>query len=100
MLGCLQVPGVWEYAHVPERARLSASKPSAHTVGAKQPHRAAIPTRRQRFRRDFLLTAMLGGIVAGLVVAFVYGIYMPKSPWAFDRPEAQLPSLQPRHTLQ
>jgi hypothetical protein len=55
---------------------------------------------RTSYRRDFMLTAALFGIVFGLLGAFAYGLWMPKSPWAFDRPDAQLPSLQSRHTLQ
>ena len=73
--------------------------------GSDRAHRAAgrataKPRARGRFRRDFMLSTVLGGIVLGLIAAFAYGLYMPKAPWAFDRPEAQLPSLQPRHTLQ
>jgi hypothetical protein len=75
------------------RAGSDRARPAAGRATAK-------PGPRARFRRDFVLSAVLGGIVLGLVAAFAYGLYMPKAPWAFDRPEAQLPSLQPRHTLQ
>jgi hypothetical protein len=75
------------------RAGSNRTRPAAGRATAK-------PRPRGRFRRDFILSAVLGGIAFGLVLAFAYGLYMPKAPWAFDRPEAQLPSLQPRHTLQ
>jgi hypothetical protein len=29
----------------------------------------------------------------------IYGFAKPSGPWAFDRPEAKLPSLQSKHTL-
>ena len=59
------------------------------------------PRRRTRAktRGDRLLMTVLAGITLGLGIAFVLGIYAPKSPWAFDDPRAQLPSLQARHTL-
>ena len=36
----------------------------------------------------------------GLVAMLIYSVAGPKGRWAFDRPEAQLPSLQSKHTLQ
>ena len=95
---------------MPQKGRVPPGKPAK--PGTPRPvaaarlsrpgARPAAPARGRRapFRRDFVLTALLGGVVIGLAVAFTYGIYKPKTPWAFDRPEAQLPSLQPRHTLQ
>jgi len=77
--------------HAPPQA---AHKPPTRADTATKPRQQG------RFRRDIVLSAVLGGLVVGLVIAFVYGLYMPKAPWAFDRPEAQLPSLQARHTLQ
>jgi hypothetical protein len=50
-------------------------------------------------RNDRLMMAVLGGIALGLIVAFSLGASAPKGPWAFDRPEAKLPSHQARHTL-
>lgn len=83
-------------------ARPHAASPSARSSRKPQPHAGERNKARpqSRFRRDMVLSAVLGGIVLGLVIAFVYGLYMPKAPWAFDSPEAQLPSLQSRHTLQ
>ena len=49
--------------------------------------------------RDRKTIAVLGGIALGLAGAFYIGASAPKAPWAFDRPAAQLPSLQARHTL-
>ena len=71
--------------------------------GVRKPVRAAVTAKappRRRTGREIALYAVLGGIALGLIVAFAYGLSTPKSPWAFDRPEAQLPSLQPHHTLQ
>jgi hypothetical protein len=46
-----------------------------------------------------LTIAILGGLAIGLVVLLIYHFSGPTKPWAFDRPEAQLPSLQAKHTL-
>ena len=47
-----------------------------------------------------LAIAILGGLAIGLVAVAVYGLNDSGSDWAFNRPEAQLPSLQSKHTLQ
>ncbi len=47
-----------------------------------------------------LAIAILGGLAAGLVAVAIYGMNDTGSDWAFNRPEAQLPSLQSKHTLQ
>lgn len=47
-----------------------------------------------------LAIAILGGLAVGLVAVAIYGVNDSKSDWAFNRPEAQLPSLQSKHTLQ
>jgi hypothetical protein len=47
-----------------------------------------------------LAIAILGGLAIGLVAMAIYGMNDSKSNWAFNRPEAQLPSLQSKHTLQ
>jgi hypothetical protein len=93
---------------VSESSKIPSSKPAS---AAPAPHARQHPPRSRkatgrltnpllRARYDFVLSAVLGGIVLGLLIAFVYGLYLPKVPWAFDRPEAQLPSLQVRHTMQ
>ncbi|HTZ78633.1 MAG TPA: hypothetical protein VMC10_12020 [Stellaceae bacterium] len=52
--------------------------------------------RSKEMRGDYLAIAILVGLVLGLAGACIYGIYYtPADPWAFDRPEAQLPSPQP-----
>ena len=48
-------------------------------------------------RTDYLVIAVIVGILLGLVGACFYGIYYtPADAWAFDRPEAKLPQPQPR----
>ncbi|MGH7126758.1 MAG: hypothetical protein ACREFI_20435 [Stellaceae bacterium] len=47
-----------------------------------------------------LAIAILGGLAIGLVAMAIYGLRDTGSDWAFSRPEAQLPSLQSKHTLQ
>lgn len=47
-----------------------------------------------------LAIAILGGLAIGLVAMTIYGMKDSGSDWAFNRPEAQLPSLQTKHTLQ
>jgi hypothetical protein len=47
-----------------------------------------------------LAIAILGGLALGLVAVAIYGMNDSGSDWAFNRPEAQLPSLQSKHTLQ
>jgi uncharacterized protein HemX len=44
--------------------------------------------------------AILGGLALGLVAMAIYGISDSGSDWAFNRPDAKLPSLQAKHTLQ
>jgi len=44
--------------------------------------------------------AVLGGLAIGLVAMAIYGMKDSGSDWAFNRPDAQLPSLQSKHTLQ
>ena len=82
-----QGPHAYNRAAATDRSRKVAGRPTN-------------PRLRGRFRHDFILSTVLGGIVLSLLIAFVYGLYLPKTPWAFDRPEAQLPSLQVRHTMQ
>ena len=47
-----------------------------------------------------LSVAILGGLAAGRVAMLIYGIVESRSDYAFNRPAAQLPSLQSKHTLQ
>jgi hypothetical protein len=44
--------------------------------------------------------AILGGLAVGVVAMTIYGLKDSGGDWAFNRPEAQLPSLQTKHTLQ
>ena len=68
-------------------------------VGAA-PRRIATPSQRKSTPGGLLAIAILGGLAIGVVAMVMYSVLGPKSPWAFDRPEAQLPSLQSKHTLQ
>ncbi len=70
----------------------STSKPSSKRAPA-QPSSRSTPSGR-------LAIAILGGLAIGLVAVAIYGINDTGSDWAFNRPEAQLPSLQSKHTLQ
>jgi hypothetical protein len=47
-----------------------------------------------------LAIAILGGLAIGLVAMAIYGMNDSGTDWAFNRPDAQLPSLQAKHTLQ
>jgi hypothetical protein len=42
---------------------------------------------------------VLAGLALGLVALIIYGMSGSRTPWVFDRPEAQLPSPQQKHTL-
>ena len=61
--------------------------------------RPAPPAKRASTRSGRLTIAILAGLAIGLVAALVFGLAKPSSDWAFDRPEAKLPSLQSKHTL-
>jgi hypothetical protein len=47
-----------------------------------------------------LAIAILGGLAIGLIAMTIYGMRDSGSDWAFNRPDAKLPSLQYKHTLQ
>jgi hypothetical protein len=61
--------------------------------------KSARPTQRAGTTGGRLTIAVLAGLAIGLVALLIYGMAGPKTPWAFDRPEAKLPSLQSKHTL-
>ena len=54
---------------------------------------------RNSTRHNRLLIAVLGVIGLSFVAALVFSASAPQKPWVFDRPEAQRPSLQTKHTL-
>jgi hypothetical protein len=70
----------------------STSKPSTK--------RAPTPRRSRSTPSGQLAITILGGLALGLVAMAIYGMRDSGSDWAFSRPEAQLPSLQSKHTLQ
>ncbi len=87
-----------------EEPRALASK-SARTDGAPRTARptakkAASARKGSGTPSGRLAIAILGGLAAGLVAVAIYGMNDSGSDWAFNRPEAQLPSLQSKHTLQ
>jgi len=61
--------------------------------------RPAPPPKRASTRSGRTTIAILAGLAIGLVAALVFGLAKPSGNWAFDRPEAKLPSLQSKHTL-
>lgn len=85
----------------PGAARSAAGK--IKTAGPVKPAPAAkkvVASKRKGTPGGLLTIAILGGLAVGLAGMVVYSVVGPRSEWAFDRPEAQLPSLQSRHTLQ
>lgn len=84
----------------------SATAPPVASRGAGKAKPAAFQRKgaaggkRKSTSGGLLTIAILGGLVIGLVAMVMYSILGPKGDWAFDRPEAQLPSLQTKHTLQ
>jgi hypothetical protein len=70
-----------------------------------KPARPAVPAARRKTATKGtasgrLAIAILGGLALGLVAMAIYGVTDSGSNWAFNRPEAHLPSLQSKHTLQ
>jgi hypothetical protein len=73
----------------------------ALTPKAKRSISRGVPTvKRGGTTGGRLAIAILGGLAVGLVAMVIYGMADWKSDWAFNRPAAQLPSLQSKHTLQ
>jgi hypothetical protein len=58
-----------------------------------------INSTRMDLRHHGLKIAVLGAITLAVIAVLVLSSSGPKEPWVFDRPEAQLPSLQTKHTL-
>jgi hypothetical protein len=88
----------------PHAAKPGATRPSA----AKSPapakpapaKKTAAPGKSGGTTGGRLTIAILGGLAVGLVAMLIYSMVDSKSDYAFNRPEAQLPSLQAKHTLQ
>jgi hypothetical protein len=72
-------------------------KEKRNRTGSSVPKRVQ-PVHNDRRHNRWLIT-VLGGIALGLVAALIFAASAPQKPWVFDRPEAQRPSLQARHTL-
>ena len=78
--------------------RTGASAKSAPAAKPASRPKTAIPAKRSGTHGGQLTIAILAGLAIGLVMLLIYSFARP-TPWAFDRPEAQLPSLQQKHTL-
>jgi len=105
----VQPPGKKPTASPAAKAASPAAKPgAARPSAAKSPapakpapaKRAAAPSKSSGTTSGRLTIAILGGLAAGLVAMLIYSMADSKSDYAFNRPEAQLPSLQAKHTLQ
>ncbi len=84
----------------PARAAPASRTFEAFTPKAKRSgSRAAAPAKPAGTRSGRTTIAVLAGLAIGLVAALIFGLAKPSSDWAFDRPEAKLPSLQSKHTL-
>jgi len=97
-------PGKIPASPLPASKSAQATPGASHAAAAKAKARAArriaSPSKRKSTPGGLLTIAVLGGLAIGLVAMVMYSVFGPKSDWAFDRPEAQLPSLQSKHTLQ
>jgi hypothetical protein len=71
--------------------------------GKRAQARSSVPKQaqhpRNNRRNNLSLIAVLGGIGLAVVAALAFGQSAPQKTWIFDRPEAQRPSLQTKHTL-
>ena len=76
----------------------ASAKPTSAAKPARRP-KPAMPAKRSGTHGGQLTIAILAGLALGLVMLLIYSFAKPSGPWAFDRPEAQLPSLQQKHTL-
>jgi len=77
---------------------VAAAKPVTRSKPAARP-KLAIPAKRSGTHEGRLTIAILAGLAIGLVTLVIYNFSGPTTPWVFDSPKAQLPSLQAKHTL-
>jgi hypothetical protein len=82
-------------------ARRAAARSAARRTTARPARRPkpAMPAQRSGTPGGRLAIAILAGLAIGLVTLLIHGFSDPMDRWAFSRPEAQLPSLQAKHTL-
>ncbi len=78
------------------RSPAPAKAPAKASGAAKKPVRIPVQSGTHAGR---LTIAVLAGLALGLVALIIYGMSGSRTPWVFDRPEAQLPSPQQKHTL-
>ncbi len=80
----------------PAGASPRSPAPAKASGAAKKPVRIPVQSGTHAGR---LTVAVLAGLALGLVALIIYGMSGSRTPWVFDRPEAQLPSPQQKHTL-
>ena len=85
-------------ASAPTSAK-TAAKPAGPKKAAAPAKRAAAASPRSGTAGGRMAIAILGGLAIGLLAMAIYGFNDSGSDWAFNRPSAQLPSLQSKHTL-
>ena len=83
----------------PRSASPTKSAAPAKPGSRAKPAKSATARKQAGTHGGRLTIAVLAGLAMGLVALLIYGMAGPKTPWAFDRPEARLPSLQSKHTL-
>lgn len=81
-------------------ASIVKSPPSAKPARPATSAAAKRKTAKRGTTSGGLAIAILGGLAIGLVAMAIYGMSDSGSDWAFNRPNARLPSLQSKHTLQ
>lgn len=88
-------------AQAPATTAKRNAEPAKPTASAKPAARPKLPSaaKRSGTHGGQLSIAILAGLALGLITLMIYGFAKPSGPWAFDRPEAKLPSLQSKHTL-
>ena len=88
-------------AKAPATTAKRNGEPAKPVTSAKPAARPKPPSaaKRSGTHGGQLTIAILAGLALGLVTLLIYGFAKPSGPWAFDRPEAKLPSLQAKHTL-
>jgi len=94
-----KAPTVTAKSSGPHAAGPAKSAPPTKSASRPKPTTSVKPVKRAGTAGGRLTIAVLAGLAIGLVALVIYGMTGSQTPWAFDRPEAPLPSLQSKHTL-